>query len=323
MTKDSIISHKYLAHIIFEGSDINPNGDPDNAGAPRQDPESGHGRVSGTSMTRKIKDRVHSLHGTEPGYDLLIKRGITIEAGILASDSKLKKDVKEPKKIEEGDQKPKKGKKKEKSDKEKLEDRKAIARQVAADYYDARMSGAVLNVGSCKAESIKGTITMDWGRSVYPIQVLEDGITRANETNEDQKKNQEMGRRYCTAHGVYRQSFSVNPFHAAQNGATMWDLALYLDSLLNGFEFKHSGMSGTINVRGLWLFRHSSPYGDFPAYKILDSIKCTSDKGSEARSWDDYNLQFDRSELPDTLRILTIEDFYGGAEKILDRLLEE
>lgn len=302
MKNNDIIAHPYTIHAIYEGNDINPNGDPDNKGAPRADQDTGHGRVSGASFMRGVVDRAALLHAGEPGFDLQIKRDSNIDDTIKAAAKKagIKPDKKLP-----------------------MAKRKTVATTVAEMYFDARMGGSVLNVGACPAENLNATVTSTWGRSVHPLHISEDAITRLSATKEEQEKNQEMGRKYSAAYGVYRQSFFVNPFHAAQNGATMRDLAIYLDCAVNRFEFKRSGMSGQINMRGMWVFRHSNPHGDAPAYRLLESIKCDSSKGPEARSWDDYTLEFDRKTIPQSIKIYTIEDLMGGEEAILERLLAD
>lgn len=305
MDRNTIIPTHTLIHIVYEGNDINPNGDPDNAGAPRQDEDTGIGRVSPQSVSRRIKDYVYTKHGHKPGYDLHIKRGTSIETAIKAAGEKEGlKAGKEPK-----------------GEKDAYDKRLKVSQAVCKKYFDARLLGSVLGIGGLRGESVNGVITPTWGRSVYPVTIQEDGLTRVTNTKESQTKEQDMGRKYSVAHGVYRQSFFVNPFHAKQNGATVEDLAIWLDALMHAFEYKRSGMSGQINLRGVWVFCHSSPYGDVPAYHLLDSIRCFSDKGEEARSWDDYNLEFDRSMVPDSVKVLTIEDLFGDEEAILKRLL--
>lgn len=301
MNKHSIIKHMYTGIFLIEGSHINPNGDPDNEGAPRQDDETGFGLLSPQSTSRRTYDRVFAEHGDKPGFELQIQRGTTIENGILrgAKDAGVKAAAKLP------------------SDK-KLK----VTEKVAKIFFDSRMGGAVLNVGKCPTEGLNGVVTMGWGMSVHPVRILESALTRACGTNEGQTKDREMGRRYVVAHGVYRQPFFVNPHHAEQNGATMEDLAIYLNALIGAYEYKRSVMSGMISVRGLWLFRHDSKFGNAPAHMLMDRVKCSSEKGELATSWDDYNLHFDAADLPSGITVFTLEDLLGGHEAILAKLTE-
>ena len=58
MTNHLDPSVKHDALLIFEAVDSNPNGDPDNAGKPRVDFDTGHGIVSDASLKRNIRDGV-------------------------------------------------------------------------------------------------------------------------------------------------------------------------------------------------------------------------------------------------------------------------
>lgn len=299
MNKNDIIPHMYTGVALIEGANINVNGDPDNEGAPRQDPDTGNGRISPQHLTRRIYDRVNSQHGHQKGYALQIRRGTTIEAGILeaADDAGVKPGVKLSK-----------------------ENKASVTKAVAERFFDSRMGGAVLNVGRCPTEGINGVVNMTWGTSVHPVTILHDALTRQCNTKEGQDKTRDMGRRHVVAHAVYRQAFFVNPHHAEQNGATMLDLAIYLDALVNAYEHKRSVMSGMISMRGLWLFRHQSKFGNAPAHLLLDRVQCSSEKGELARSWGDYSLRFNADNLPNGIEVFNLEDMLGGHEAILERL---
>lgn len=293
------IAHMYTGLIVYEGKDCNPNGDPNKNGAPRTDPETGHGRTSPQSVTRRSVDRTYDVVGHLPGYDLQIQRGTSIEAGILAAAKKA--DIKPSKSL-------------------KPDERNQVTKSVCDKFFDTRMKGGVLSIGSCPTEGVNGVITFGWGRSIYPVSIQSDTLTRVSPTNEAQEKKQEMGCRYSIAHGVYRQPFFVNPRHAAKNGATLQDLAIFLDSLVNVYEHHRSVMSGMISMRGIWLFRHAHKFGNAPAHLLLDRIQIESDKGEMARSWDDYNLRFDAKDLPEGIKVFTLEDLLGGHEAVLAQL---
>jgi hypothetical protein len=53
-------ARKHDAVLLFDVTDGNPNGDPDNAGAPPTDLETGHGIVTDVALKRKIRDVVPS-----------------------------------------------------------------------------------------------------------------------------------------------------------------------------------------------------------------------------------------------------------------------
>lgn len=297
----NIINNVFTACIIWEGSDINPNGDPDNNGAPRTDPHSGHGQISPQAATSRCHRRVMDQFQLKSPYDIQIRRGVTIEDAIFVGAKEA--DIEPAKDL-------------------KMDARQSITQKVCKRYFDTRMTGGVLGVGSCPVESVKGVITFAWGRSVYPVQIQETALTRACATNAAQEKEREMGRSSKVSHGVYRQNFFVNPHHAAKNGATTSDLAIYLDSIINAYEHNRSVMSGMVNIRGMWLFKHESKFGNAPAHMLIDRVKLDSDKGEDAQSWDDYNLRFDAAKLPKGISVLTLEELLGGPAEILKALSE-
>lgn len=69
---------------VFDCSMGNPNGDPDNDGAPRQDPETLHGMVSGQRMRRAVRNWVATASGFEPDEERRSRLKIYIEQrGVL------------------------------------------------------------------------------------------------------------------------------------------------------------------------------------------------------------------------------------------------
>jgi CRISPR-associated protein Csd2 len=296
----AIIQHKFTVVTVAEGSNCNLNGNVDNEAAPRTDPDDGHGRVSPQSASRRVKDFVHLEYGGRLGFDLQIQRGRTIEEGILKAAERA--NIAPEKKLS-------------------MDKRLAVKAQTTLLYFDTRMGGGVNNVGSCPAENVNGVVTTMWGRSVRPVTILEDTLTRVSATNEAQDKQTEMGRRYVVAHGVYTQVSVVNPHHAEQNGATMEDLAIYLRAMARMWEWKRSVMSGLVSMRGMWVFRHDSKYGSAPEHELIARVKVGSDH-PDPRSWADYNLSFDGSNLPAGIKVFNLEDMALDVEALCHKLVE-
>lgn len=293
--RTNIIKHRFDGLICSEGSDININGDPDKDGAPRTD-SAGYGLNTGSSTTRKSRDTSQTYHGV----NLFINRGTNIDNCIQQV-------------LKASGVKPDKGKLS-------REQRSEVTREFCRTYWDARMFGAVLNVGKSRINNVNGVVTVHMGRSRYPIEVQEHSITRVCETNDEQGKDQEMGTRFSAEHGVYLQSFTVNPFHAEMNGATNEDLAIFLDSLVRANEWKQSSMAGRINLRGLWLFKHESKYGNAMFHDLIERVQVSSEDPEHARSWNDYDLRFDDKDLPSGITVIQLEQLLGGVDKILPLL---
>ena len=78
------ISTKFDIIYLLEAIDANPNGDPDQEGAPRQDPDSGHGLMSPGAINRKLRNYVGVARGDQPPFRIQIRRGNkSIERTIL------------------------------------------------------------------------------------------------------------------------------------------------------------------------------------------------------------------------------------------------
>lgn len=306
----NIINNVYTALCIWEVVEGNPNGDPDNNGAPRVDPETGHGRISPQAPTSRAKHRVGHMHNYTPPFDIYIRKGTTLEQGNYdaAIDAGLELDSLEKLKASYG------------KDFD-VETRQKISTKLCSRFFDARLLGAVTGVGKIPGETVNGVVTFAWGRSVYPVTLSADTGTRSCAVSVDKKKDRDMSSSARVMHGVYRQPFFVNPHHAQKNGATMRDLALMIDSIINAYEYARSGMSGQVRCRGLWLWRHNnSKYGDAPAHVLLESVKVSSPKGEDSREWSDYSVTYDDSLVPDSIELFRLEQLLGGSEAILKTL---
>src|SRR5690242_5225976 len=64
---------------LFDVTDGNPNGDPDNGNLPRADPETMRGLVSDVSVKRKVRDWVDVTYGEEERYRIYVQnKGIAL-----------------------------------------------------------------------------------------------------------------------------------------------------------------------------------------------------------------------------------------------------
>jgi CRISPR-associated protein Csd2 len=168
--------------------------------------------------------------------------------------------------------------------------------------------------------SLHGAVTTTTGRSIYPVTVQEHCITRCAPANEKQDKKQEMGMSYSIPHCVLRQAFHVDPYRAKKNGFSLRDLAIFVDLLAYLYDHERAGMRGTMNVRGLYLFCHESPLGNARSSDLFDRLEITCDDYKTARSWKDYSMKFDDTNMPRGVTVLTLDDLGGGEEAILTTL---
>ena len=70
-----LLKNKYDFLMVFDITNGNPNGNPDEGGRPRIDPETSTGIVTDVCLKRKIRDYIEMRYEGKRGYDVYIKQG--------------------------------------------------------------------------------------------------------------------------------------------------------------------------------------------------------------------------------------------------------
>lgn len=321
--------HEFV--LLFDVTNGNPNGDPDAGNLPRLDPETNRGLVSDVCLKRKIRNYVEFAKENDPGYRIYVTEGAILndkhkEAYVVARPSD-----------EQAIRDPKTKKLSPKSD----EEAHAVRKWMCDNFFDIRTFGAVLSTG-INAGQVRGPVQLTFGRSVEPVLPLEISITRMAATNEADKKqrdeaagddqrsdNRTMGRKHIIPYGLYRaHGFVSAPLasHATKGtGFTEADLTLLWTALRNMFEHDRSAARGEMATRELIVFEHQSALGNARADQLFDRIgiwrkrpeASADDRGAlhpiastaidnwgPARSYADYAVTVDETDLPAGIRVL-------------------
>jgi CRISPR-associated protein Csd2 len=286
LTKEDLSSHVYCdptkRHdfvFLFDVSNGNPNGDPDNGNSPRQDPETGLGITTDACIKRKVRNWIDTVCGTEERYKIYIQdKGIALntfhERAYTASD------------IKSG------------GSKQKREDVEIVQAWMCKNFYDIRMFGAVMNT-SINCGQVWGPLQISFSRSIDPITPLMLSITRVAITKTDADKKTEMGRKPIIPYGLYIGHGSFNPFRAQQTGVTSEDLVRFWEAFQGMWDFDRSAARGELDLRGLYIFTHDSKRGNGHAYKLLERIVPRKQEGiSVPRHFNDYVVAVDQNDLP-------------------------
>lgn len=275
MTQENLITKRYDFVLLFDVKDGNPNGDPDAGNLPRLDAETGHGLVTDVCLKRKVRNFVQLSKQQAPGFDIFVKEKAILNNAIDNAYKELgiKADVKNPAKggdVEKGRAK------------------------MCETYFDIRTFGAVLSVGA-NAGQVRGPVQMTFARSIDPVISSEHSITRMAVTKaEDVDKERTMGRKFTVPYGLYRAHGFISAHLAAQTGFSTDDLNVLWEALEKMFWEDHSAARGEMNVRGLYVFEHSTALGNAPAHELFEKIK-VSRKNAPARSFNDYTIEIDES----------------------------
>ncbi|MBI2251615.1 MAG: type I-C CRISPR-associated protein Cas7/Csd2 [Armatimonadetes bacterium] len=288
------IKNRYDFVLIFDVQDGNPNGDPDAGNLPRIDPETGKGLVTDVCLKRKVRNYVQmtQLENNSPknGFNIFVKEKAILNVEI---DDGYKAAGIDPKAAKESEKKKDKSKER--------RDEIAIARNKMCElFYDIRTFGAVLSTGA-NAGQVRGPVQMTFGRSVEPVVTLEHCITRMAVTSEEDAKSKEteMGRKNTIPYGLYVSHGFVSANLANQTGFSEEDLSLFWEALQNMFEHDRSAARGLMSTKKLIVFKHDSPLGKAPAYKLFDLVKVEKKQGNScpARSFSDYEVKIDKDNL--------------------------
>ncbi|RVU96780.1 type I-C CRISPR-associated protein Cas7/Csd2 [Coriobacteriales bacterium OH1046] len=293
-----IIKNRYDFVLYFDVENGNPNGDPDAGNMPRIDPETGFGIVTDVCLKRKIRNYVEVVKEGEPGYDIYIRRGTTLNANDLRAFAELGIDSKDIASLK-------------KSDPEL--DRK-IRDFMCKTFFDIRTFGAVMTTfvkNSLNCGQVRGPVQLTFSRSVDPIVQQEISITRVAITTEEdaKKKPNEMGNKYVIPYGLYRCEGYVSANLARKTtGFSEDDLQLLWESLINMFEIDHSAARGKMAVRSLIVFKHDSELGNASSWKLFESVETKKREGIIVpRSIEDYeDIAVDKSRVPDSVEVLRL-----------------
>lgn len=291
----SAIENRYEFVIFFDVENGNPNGDPDAGNMPRIDPETGYGLVTDVCLKRKIRNYVEAVKEGQPGYRIYVKDNVPLNRSDAEACTYLGVD---PGKLKEA-------KKKDANLDEKIRD------FMCSNFYDIRTFGAVMTTfvkGALNCGQVRGPVQIGFARSVDPIVPQEVTITRIAITTEAdaEKKGTEMGRKYIVPYGLYRAEGYISANLARKTtGFSQEDLELLWQAILNMFELDHSAARGKMAVRELIVFRHSSEFGNAPAYKLFDLVKAERKAEVTApRCYADYQVLVHEENLPDGVSCL-------------------
>jgi CRISPR-associated protein Csd2 len=315
MNESPIVDKRYEIVLLFDVLHGNPNGDPDAGNAPRVDPETGYGIVTDVCLKRKVRNFVALTKQYQAPYDIYVK-----DRGILAREQKRAYEA-------IGAEPDPGGRANEK------------ARQWMCDnFFDVRTFGAVMTVGKTGDDDapengtkpkgakknqklwncgqVRGPVQIGFSRSIAPIFSMEHTITRVALTNpgdtdrasaesgegDEKAGSGQMGRKHAIPYALYRAHIFISPFLAQDTGFSRDDLNLLLQSLEHLFDHDRSASHGEMEVRGLFVFEHSSALGDAPAHKLFDLIRIEGP--AVPRSFAEYQVAVpSEAELPSGVKL--------------------
>ena len=289
------IQHRYDFVYLFDVTDGNPNGDPDAGNLPRIDPETGQGLVTDVCLKRKIRNYVGLVHEEQPPYEIYVKEKAILNQQHERAYQALDVD---PKKRKKG--------------KDKAEEDRELTAWMCRNFFDIRAFGAVMTTG-VNCGQVRGPVQFGISRSLDPIFSAEHAVTRCAVTTESEAEKQEgdnrtMGRKFTVPYGLYRVHGFINPFLGAKTGFSESDLDLFKQALNQMFEYDRSAARGNMAYRRCIAFKHNSRLGNARADQLFRRVTVKlkpnlESTGKPPRSFDDYDLTIDETDLPEGITI--------------------
>ncbi len=268
------VRHEFV--LLFDVTDGNPNGDPDAGNLPRVDPETMQGLVTDVCLKRKVRDYVGAQKTGEAGYAIYVEHhGVLYDQQNKAYTALEIKDSKDKSKAKE-------------------------ARDwMCQNFYDIRSFGAVMSTTEFNCGQVRGPMQLTFARSLDPVVPMDVSITRVAVTRTGEDKETEMGRKAMLPYGLYRGHGFYNPSLAKETGFKSDDLALFWDALQQMWDLDRSAARGLMSCQGLIVFSHDSALGNAPAHKLFNLVQVQRRDGVPVpRSFSDYEVSFDESQLP-------------------------
>ena len=310
--------------LVFSVDNANPNGDPGYDNRPRMDAFTKKGFMTDVCLKRKIRNRIEMMKELQSGYDIWVRSGTYLRETLGNTLDMIRKEAK----YEEL-----------KDDKDKANYER---RRLCEQFFDIRAFGGVLtgdsdtaedqegNAGGSKAKGrkaagkaksrvsqIRGPVSIQYAKSVTPIIVEDDEITRVCPTKFDPQKpdkQTEMGRKKRVPFSVYVAKGSISARLAEGEkgtGFSVEDTRLLKEALRTLFLGDESTARpiGSMAMQKVVFFTHSAKDGDEPVHRTLDRVKVAFvpnkevDKPEKARDMRFYPISLDKTDLPATVTV--------------------
>ena len=238
------LTNRYDFVILFDVENGNPNGDPDAGNAPRVDAESGYGYITDVCLKRKIRNYVELAKEGVPGYNILIKPDRSLNAKFTeayeAEGLKTKNKGKNP------------------------DDVKKARDYMCRTYFDVRAFGAVMSTGDDPCGIVRGSVQINFARSISPVNIQDVTITRQARTTDDRKEtgDTEMGRKSVITYALYRAEGYITAALANKStGVSAEEIELIRTAIVNMCENDQSVARANIGMRKLYLYKTNNISG--------------------------------------------------------------
>lgn len=239
---ENILKTPTTIEVVFDAKMSNPNGDPDNENAPRQNSE-GFGYMTPECIKYKIRNVLNIMANfgeIDPDTNHLYCSPDTysIESSIRECLGKKPSDFK----------------------KLTFEDELTMRKKLCNYFVDARWFGMVNTSYSSynTLGKIEGAFQLSFPMSYDPIRIASISNTRCCVSSDDERKGNEkvpknkdrtMGRFSVVEYGLYHMYIQTSTKAILRNGVTEDDLKLLIQTILHMFDDDMSSVRPSMTVR--------------------------------------------------------------------------
>lgn len=272
----SILQNKIDFIVLVSVKDANPNGDPLNGNRPRSTYQ-GFGEISDVCIKRKLRNRlqdegekifVQSQERCDDGFESLKERASEIMKANLSKEE--------------------------------------YAKKACETWYDVRAFGQVFafkgKTGAKDGVSvgIRGPVTIHQARSISPVEVISQQITKSVNNEPGEKKGADtMGMKHRIDFGLYEIKGSINVQLAEKTGFSDEDgekLKYCLETLFVN-DVSSARPDGSMEVVNVYWWKHDNKIGQYSSAEVHRSLKIKLKEGiAFPSSVDDYEIELEPLE---------------------------
>lgn len=285
-----MITNKVDFIFTIEVKDANPNGDPLANNMPRID-NRGFGIISDVCLKRKIRNRLQDM-----GNDIFVKAQDRSDDGFTSLEKRFENSF---------------------PIKDKITDDVVIEKSNKR-WIDVRSFGQVMTYQK-RSIGIRGPVTISVAKSIEPVEITTMQITKSINGMEPKagktRSADTMGSKHFVEHGVYVVNGSVNVYFSEKTGFNEQDLKTLKEAIRTIFinDTSSARPDGSMQVKDIFWFTHSSKIGDVSSGKIKDLLEYDLEGGNKLeRKYEDYNIKLNDNKLQEYEKLGLSIDYLQG-----------
>lgn len=268
-----MINNKIDFIFTIEVQGANPNGDPLTSNMPRVD-NRGFGEISDVCLKRKIRNRMQDL-----GNEIFVKSLDRSDDGFISLQKRFEAEFQKDQTDEE------------------------VEKKANEKWMDIRFFGQVFTYQN-RSLGIRGPVSISLGKSIEPIEITTMQITKSisgmEPKNGKTRSADTMGTKHFVDYGIYIVNGSINCYFAEKTGLDEKDVEVLKECLKTLFinDASSARPDGTMQVKDIYWFTHSSKVGDVSSGKIKDLLIYDIPAAETIkRKYEDYNIRLDGEKL--------------------------